>query len=805
MSSIPEDTLTISPPNNDYSSEKQNMYTICDQGYYNVSPQKTSAAKRCDKEVSYILRNIADKSPRSLLDLDKTNNQESDRYDESETLLDGSKRRDNSGILRKSRSRLDEKDMSSKGMIRQYINSDSGTISVSPPHIQRKISGQFTVNFGSNSPGVKQTAIKARGADSPPPATFPEHPFPLNRKKWNPHRSGMFPSSCDTYGSTEFGSLDYGSLEYSSEDQSLDSSIDRKRKKSVSFTTQTSKAAKHLKPYLHKIGSEHLPLVPELPTTRPEENDYAMASPDIQSSVESITPKREKISTKRRTSFRRSHKVTHLVSDVRGTKQATSCRDYFFAMLFYAQLAIILFLGIQLGPQALGYQGTGMDITIETGGVQFMYRNAIILACGSGLISIAISTCLLIFMTTSARSVVLFALFVSISLSLTWGVIGVLLSTQTFVFLPVMGLTAFGLSLAYTFTVWDRIPFVTAQLKIALLVIRENYALVILGLVVQILSLLWILFYFVTCIGIYDYFQVDNLDLSQKCRTASYIGLCVSLLWTFQVFSHVLKVTTCGVVNHWWFKSEYDRNNLDVLGESFLRAGVFSFGSVCFGSLFIGFANFFRHIAGYIRPNREEAAMRIFVVFQEVIVSTIDFVCIKFSNWAFAYVGMYGYDYLEAGKHANELFARRGWKEIISDDLIEIVLFSLSLVIGGVVGCIAVLSEDAGKTQPFSLNHPSLVAFLIGFVVGALLTSMLFSIISSSVNGVIICFAGSPDKLEENHPIESQELRSAWKSAWPRTVDNVSSNMSPSNLTIDSPGPHYLLGKQRQKLDELFI
>ncbi len=74
---------------------------------------------------------------------------------------------------------------------------------------------------------------------------------------------------------------------------------------------------------------------------------------------------------------------------------------------------------------------------------------------------------------------------------------------------------------------------------------------------------------------------------------------------------------------------------------------------------------------------------------------------------------------------------------------------------------------------------------------------------------MIICFAGSPDEFVRNHPSNSHEMRSAWREAWPGTVDFVQSananalTKSPSSLI--SQGPNYLLGGNRQKLDVIFV
>jgi len=38
-----------------------------------------------------------------------------------------------------------------------------------------------------------------------------------------------------------------------------------------------------------------------------------------------------------------------------------------------------------------------------------------------------------------------------------------------------------------------------------------------------------------------------------------------------------------------------------------------------------------------------------------------------FNKWAYIYVGVYGFGYLEAGKNVFALFKNRGWEAIITD------------------------------------------------------------------------------------------------------------------------------------------
>ena len=112
-------------------------------------------------------------------------------------------------------------------------------------------------------------------------------------------------------------------------------------------------------------------------------------------------------------------------------------------------------------------------------------------------------------------------------------------------------------------------------------------------------------------------------------------------------------------------------------------------------------------------------------------------------------------------------FDKRGWSMIVTDDLIPNVLFMVSLVIGGVTGCFAVLVEVLDEYSFVSIEQSTLAAFLMGLTIGLILSSVLFGLISSAVNAVIVCFAGSPVEFQRNHSELSDEMRVAWREVWP--------------------------------------
>ena len=213
-------------------------------------------------------------------------------------------------------------------------------------------------------------------------------------------------------------------------------------------------------------------------------------------------------------------------------------------------------------------------------------------------------------------------------------------------------------------------------------------------------------------------------------------------------------------------------------------------GSICFGSLFVGPVNVIRQVAVLFRPTTTEEASLMCVhecllCIQTCITSCVDTLSDSFNWWAFAFIGLYGYGFLEAGHRATELFYKRGWTSIVSDDLVPNILFMTSLVIGGVTGCVAHLLSAVDRLHVLSINEPGLVSFGTGVLIGFILTRVLFGAVGSAVNAVLVCFASSPVDFEQNHPELSQEMRAAWREVWPGALDIVD-----LRVALNVPGPH---------------
>jgi len=134
-----------------------------------------------------------------------------------------------------------------------------------------------------------------------------------------------------------------------------------------------------------------------------------------------------------------------------------------------------------------------------------------------------------------------------------------------------------------------------------------------------------------------------------------------------------------------------------------------------------------------------------------------------FNKWAYIYVGIYGYGFIEASKSVIQLFQARGWTSIIADLLIDTVLLMVSICVGVITGIIGAIVGSVMHQSGTIIGG----AFIIGMIIGFVLCSTLFGLISSAVNTVIVCFAEAPADFQHNHPVLSSQMIVTWRDAYP--------------------------------------
>ena len=278
-------------------------------------------------------------------------------------------------------------------------------------------------------------------------------------------------------------------------------------------------------------------------------------------------------------------------------------------------------------------------------------------------------------------------------------------------------------------------------------------------------SILWIIAFF----GVIDSVECEEINGEIVCQQVNggiYFAMLLSYFFTHQVIQNTIHVVIAGVVGTWWFAPD-DASSCCSAGifGSIKRALTTSFGSICFGSLLVAVIQALRTLAD---NNRGDGEGNMLLCLVSCILSCLEGILEYFNKWAFIYVGLYGYGYMDAGKNVIQLFKSRGWSALIADDLVGRALATLSLVVGLLAGAVGVIL--ATTTDWFDANDGSdgrITSFVLGLIIGLVLTSIALSSIASGVNAVIVLFAEAPAEFEQHHPELSRKMRDTWQSCYP--------------------------------------
>eukprot|EP00587_Corethron_hystrix_P003737 CAMPEP_0113325538 /NCGR_PEP_ID=MMETSP0010_2-20120614/17841_1 /TAXON_ID=216773 ORGANISM="Corethron hystrix, Strain 308" /NCGR_SAMPLE_ID=MMETSP0010_2 /ASSEMBLY_ACC=CAM_ASM_000155 /LENGTH=507 /DNA_ID=CAMNT_0000185409 /DNA_START=57 /DNA_END=1580 /DNA_ORIENTATION=+ /assembly_acc=CAM_ASM_000155 len=455
----------------------------------------------------------------------------------------------------------------------------------------------------------------------------------------------------------------------------------------------------------------------------------------------------------------------------KGEQQPNTFRDVFWAFLFIVHLFIILCLTAVFGPAAVDAANSGgykqsNDYGGSVGGYQTGFGAVITNCMLCAMSAFVISAFSLFYTINCARSVVtsglLFQCFMSFCFMLAMIASGS--------FMAILGVLMFGWSVCYTWAIWHRIPFAAANLMTATTAVKANSGLFGIAYLFLIIGLLWTICWEITATG--SYMVTSNCDNDGNCSAMNGFLLFVLLLsfyWTHSVIQkNTVHVTVAGTVGGWWFNPHQASSGCSrAVRGSLQRATTYSFGSICFGSLIVAVVRALRAMADMARDN-EEGGTAILLCLIDCILGCIEGIVEYFNKWAYVYVGLYGYSFIESGKNVLGLFKSRGWNTIVTDNLVESALFFVNVGIGLLTGCIGFILESSfGDMYGVFGDSDKIMGFVIGFVIGFVLSSIVMSTIESATNTVIVCFAEAPAEFEANHPQLSDQMRASWLTGYP--------------------------------------
>lgn len=448
-----------------------------------------------------------------------------------------------------------------------------------------------------------------------------------------------------------------------------------------------------------------------------------------------------------------------------GEVQTPTYKDVPFAIAFLAHLAVMIYIRCQVDdPTPL------IDSDVEVTGDQYGF--VVVLAlCSVGFaigMFYLIQRMALILIQASIIGSVVFSVFFGISMIMVGNILTIILGV-----LCILG------SIWYAKAAWKYAAYSAANLETAIAAILDNLGLCFMGIASSAVSLLWTVMWCVVFNAVLQGDKCMNND-DDDCDEGGfsilfYFLLLISYFWTILVLQYIVQVTVAGVIGTWWTApAEADSCCSTAVIDSTYRSMTYSFGSICMGSLLLAVVKALRATTDYLRDQQRSsdepnAIVGILLCCAECILRMLEGILEYFNQWAFSYIGLYGYSYLDAGKGVVELFQSRGWTTYVTEDIASNVTFFGTLMTGVLTGGLGVLlnstsfhlfedSEDASKDW---------IAFGVAGVTGLVIGGIMMNIVSGAVNTVIVCMAEMPDELQANHPKYSQAMRYGWLKAFP--------------------------------------
>lgn len=367
-------------------------------------------------------------------------------------------------------------------------------------------------------------------------------------------------------------------------------------------------------------------------------------------------------------------------------KQAEPYRDILFFILFVAHLAVLALAAYHFGQFIYDIDGdedNGVYITLDFKGVMYTL------------------VCAFVFSSVLAASVLRFLLkytSLTLKLALTYNAIISLAVAYMGFSLKSVPIIIAGIGwVLYAICLCTRrvelFEFATSNFRVALLAVQNNMALLLVAIFSLIILFLFTCWWSIATVGVINTFSAKCEDgICEGSANDTFKGtslvfvlfLMISFVWTQQVIKNVVHVTVAGTVGLWYFEKKCEEQSIrnswrsrDVK-KAFILSVTRLFGSVCVGSLLMTVFHLIRRAVKKedMKNDREEDSYRyrcgrcIDDCFGGIIQCAHD--------WAYTFVGLYGYSFLEAGSAVSDLFNTRGWTAVVSDCSVGVCLLMMN-------------------------------------------------------------------------------------------------------------------------------
>jgi len=344
-------------------------------------------------------------------------------------------------------------------------------------------------------------------------------------------------------------------------------------------------------------------------------------------------------------------------------------------------------------------------------------------------------------------------------------------SVVLFLVSPIVGLGSLIITLVccFGFYFWrKRVPFAKVMLKNVTTVIKKYPTTLFIGFLGCIIGALWYAFIAFTFICTVSSSSV--LDKSPFFFVAVYVFLTFDFYYSAETITNIVHVIVSGVFATYYFRGVKEPGSnkikVDVKNptlKSLKRSLTTSFGSICYGSLFIAIINTLKAIARKFNSEIVDNGNGIVSILSccascalAKIVNIIEY----FNIYAFTEVAIYGKPYWEAAKSTWTLCKARGIEALINDNLIDNVLLVGTLVVSLLSTAVTFV---AGVTYIGNEDVYITISILTLFS-SAMIFFVIAQVIKSGVATTFVCLCEDPDTLRQTKPDFWKEVKNTYPS-----------------------------------------
>ena len=146
-----------------------------------------------------------------------------------------------------------------------------------------------------------------------------------------------------------------------------------------------------------------------------------------------------------------------------------------------------------------------------------------------------------------------------------------------------------------------------------------------------------------------------------------------------------------GTVGTWWFETPTLTRTVghNTVGDALTRATTYSFGSVCLGSLIVAVVQTLKQLVRNQRRRGGGGGGGMLLCVLECLLACLRNILEFINDWAFVYIGLYGYGFVDAAKNVFQLFQSRGWTTLITNALVVRTLNLVMILVAAATGFVS--------------------------------------------------------------------------------------------------------------------